>query len=423
MALILNGTNHYANGALSVTRDTALGYSYAVTFKTGGVVTGVRQTIACLNTVSGNFRGFSIVIRSDGIFAAVANTSGSDSDGTAPYSNITAQPNTIYRAVLIRSTTNITLYINAIGSNYTRAVSMTQITARIHHGGKYSGTAFSEPLTGKIVRSAFWPSILSNEDITVCLNQLQTPANCSVAPQDYWEAAINDSPTNGSNSLVRMNGATYDADNLYVPSITSITNPISVGGVFSFTGAAWVNNTLESITSNVTGATVSSITGNTTNGSATVGEWVDGQSYAETPCAITLTFNDGIGTDTESITLNPQLGYIKVPINDPILNTSGYLASDIKNQTGRILITGDKIYHNVPGSMSDLVIESDTSYSVSNGGTISLWLWVSSGIDAGKMFEYSINISKTIISINLTACYVQSESPKIDGSYFYSDRP
>lgn len=55
MALILNGTNHYANGALTTSHDSSLGCSYAVTFKTGATVTGVRQTIACLNIASGNF--------------------------------------------------------------------------------------------------------------------------------------------------------------------------------------------------------------------------------------------------------------------------------------------------------------------------------------------------------------------------------
>lgn len=395
MALILNGTNHYANGVLTATRDTALGYSYAVTFKTGATVTGVRQVVSCLNVASGNFRGFSIVIRADGLFAAVVNAAGADSDGTAPYTNITAQPNTIYRAVLVRSTTNITLYINAIGNTYTRTTAITQITARIHHGGKYSATTFSEPFTGKIVRSAFWPSELSTADITVCLDQLQTPANCSVAPQDYWLAIANDTPTNGSNALVRVNGAVYDADTLSAPSITSITNPIAVGGTFSFTGGAWVNSNFTSITSNITGATVSSITGNTTSGGATVAGWVDGQAYAETPCAITFTFNDGAGTDTEASVLNPQAGYTKVPISDPIVNTLGYLAGDIKDQTGRIIVTGDRIYHTVPAGMPDLEIDPDTWYSVTNEGTFDLWLWVSSGVDAGKMYYYQVVITES----------------------------
>lgn len=395
MALILNGTNHYANGALTTSHDSSLGCSYAVTFKTGATVTGVRQTIACLNIASGNFRGMSIVIRTDGIFAAVVNGSGSDSDGTAPYSNITAQPNTIYRAVLVRSTTNITLYINAIGDTYTRATSLAVLTTRIHHGGKYSGTTFSEPFTGKIVRSAFWPSILSNADIIVCLDQLQTPANCSVAPQDYWLAIANDSPTNGSNSLARVNGAVYDADSLSAPSITSISNPLTAGGTFSFTGGAWVNGTFASITSNVTGATVSSITGNTTSGGATAAGWVDGGLYAETPTAITFTFDDGAGTDTEASVLNPQAGYTKVPISDPIVNTLGYLAGDIKDQTGRTIVTGDRIYHTVPEDMPDLEIDPDTWYSVTNEGTFDLWLWVSSGADAGKMFYYTVTITES----------------------------
>lgn len=218
MALILNGAQR-ANGTLTSTRDTSLGCSYAITFKTGATVTGVRRTVASLNIASGTFRGMSVVIRTDGVFAAVDNVAGSDSDGISPYSNVTAQPNTIYRAVLVRSTTHVSLYINTIGSTYTRTSTLAVVLARIHHGGKFNAATFSEGFTGKIVRSAFWPSILSNADIAVCLDPLQTPANCSVTPQDYWLAIANDSTTNGSNSLVRINGAVYDADTLSAPVV------------------------------------------------------------------------------------------------------------------------------------------------------------------------------------------------------------
>ena len=395
MALVLDGINQRATGIFTATRDLSLGASVAVVFKTGAVVTGVRQTIASINVASGNFRGLSLIIRADGYFSTVINSAGSDSEGSAPFLNVVASPNTIYKIVLVRTTTHVISYIDTIPARQTRATGLASVAARMHLGSALTSSTWYEPFGGKIVRAAFWPSILSAGDINICLDSLQTPANCSVLPQDYWQAVSNDLPTIGANSLTRFNSATYDTDTLSSPVISSITDPIEVGGSLSFTGGNWVNGSFTSIATDVTGATVSSITGNTTSGAAVIAGWVDGSAYDEVPCPINLTFNDGSGTFEIESTLQANSAYTKVAVDTPNTATAGYLAADILTQTGRTIATGDSFYHTVPAGMPDLVIEPDTWYSVTNEGTFELWLWVSSGADAGKMFQYTVTITES----------------------------
>lgn len=405
MALVSNGSSQYSLHTLTTSINTANAFTIAFTFRTGATVTGSVQIPFNINRASSFARGWGVEISSAGLIRGFNET------GSRTYTTTlaTAAPNTVYTVVMTKASTTtgtVTFYLNTFANSALKSTTLSVDLTRIITGAMFSNV-YQEYFGGKVGRIAFWPSILSNADVTVCLNNAQTPANCSVAPQDYWIAISNDTPTNGSNATVRT-GTAYDSDTLSAAEISTITDPITIGSAFSFTGASWAGGTFTSITTNVTGSSVSGISGSTSSGSATLSGWVDGAAHAQIPTAVTFTFNDGTTSATKASNISLPSGYTKLPLSAPVTSVSTTIGGAILAQTGRTVVTNDVFYHT---SYGDLVITPDTSFTVTDAGSFDLWLYVSSGADAGKNYYYAVTITESgdvVISNGLTTAGLTS---------------
>ena len=387
MALVSNGTNQYSLHTLTTLINTSNAFTIAFTFRTGSVVSGVSQVPLHINRASSFARGFGIEITSAGLIRGFAEIGSRSSTATLG----TATANTVYTVVITKNTGvgDAIFYVNSIVNTRTLGNSLNIDLTRIISGAMFSN-AYQEYFGGKLGRIAFWPSKLSNLDITICLDNTQTPAACSVTPQDYWIAIANDAATYGSNATVRT-GTTYDADVLSASVIDSITDPIESGGTFSFTGTSWSGGTFTSITTSLAGVTVSSIAGTTSSGSAVISGWLDGVVHADIPAAATFTFNDGASTDAIAANISLPTDYTRLPLVNPWVTNTQTIAGAIYAQTGRTLATGDIFY---PQLYDGLEIFEDTDWE-GDAGTFDLWVRVAAGADAGKMFYYAVTITES----------------------------
>jgi len=219
--------------------------------------------------------------------------------------------------------------------------------------------------------------------------------------------------TLASSNLVGIHGrqaATDFVDSFTVEgfgaSIDSIDEPVIVGGAFDFTTSGLTGIT--SITTDKAGVTVSGITADT---SATISPWVDGALYPMVPCDLSLTFDDGSASAVASTTLEADATFTDVEALNPITSNSNTIGGAIKLATGRIVSSGDVMYHTVPVGMSDLVVLPRTDFSTTNAGSFDLWLWVSGGADAGKMYYYRVTITDgggVVVSGGLTSAGLTS---------------
>jgi hypothetical protein len=175
--------------------------------------------------------------------------------------------------------------------------------------------------------------------------------------------------------------------------ISAIDNPIPAGSSFNFTKFGM--GTITSITSNRSGATLSSIT----NTSAMLAGWVNAGPYPELPSTVQFTFGDGTLSANAISNISIPSGYTKVSVASPEIVDTTYFAAAVLAQTGRTIATGDRIYHSVftkaGGGIDGLFsMAADTGISSDPlGGTFTAWLWVSAGADAGKMYRYEVTVA------------------------------
>jgi len=176
-------------------------------------------------------------------------------------------------------------------------------------------------------------------------------------------------------------------------AITAIDDPIPAGSSFNFTKFGMADIT--SITSNRAGATLSSIT----NSSATLAGWVNAGLYPELPSTVQFTFGDGTLSANANSNISIPSGYTKISIASPELVDTTYFAAAVLAQTGRTIVTGDIVYHSAftkaGGGIDALFsMSADTGINCDAlGGTFTVWLWVSAGADAGKMYEYNVTVA------------------------------
>jgi len=385
MALVSNGTNQYSLHTLTTLISTANAFTIAFTFRTGAVVSGVVQVPLNINRSSGFARGFGLEISSAGVIRGFAET------GSRTYTTSlgTATANTVYTVVVEKDSTatgSANFYLNSISNTASRGNSLLIDLTRIMSGAMYSN-AYLDYFGGKVGRIAFWPSLLSNADITICLDNAQTPAACSVPPQDYWIAISNDIATNGSNATVRT-GATYDSDTLLAATIDPITDPIEAGGNLSFTATGL--GTVTSITTNISAITAGLITGTGSSGGATISGWVDGSPYPDLPAAIIFTFSDGVVVPTKASNVAMPSGFVRQQFTEWTVDDPSFLGN-LFDADGFDVVGAQFFY--IP--YSDLVIGADTKIDVSTAGTIVGWLRPSTGFGAGNMHQYTIDVTES----------------------------
>ena len=174
--------------------------------------------------------------------------------------------------------------------------------------------------------------------------------------------------------------------------ITSINggSPITAGqtGITSVsTGFTGLPST---ITTNASGVTCSSIGGTTNAATFNISDRVDAGLYPKSGTSVTFTFTNGAESDSFATTIVKKATETLVAISSPLF-TANTLAQAILDQTGRTVATGDEFYHT---TYSDLVITADTDFTVTDAGSFDLWLYVSSGADSGKNYNYTVTITE-----------------------------
>jgi len=407
MALVINGTNQYALVNLTTLITGADAFSIAFTFKTGASVTGALRTVFSMSQSSGNWRGIGLSIRSDGSFVAVQAT-GSESEGSSPWFGVVAQPNTVYRCVLTKATSttgNLKGYLNVITNTYTRAtLSNTYSLTRFCLGAAIGNSAY-QFFGGKMVRVAFWPSLLSTADINVCLNASQTPSDCSVAPQDYWQAVSSDSPTIGSNSLTRFNSAVYDSDSLLPPVITAMNggNPVKYGqsGIaVTATGFASIPTSVTVTHASGTLAT-SNITGTATSFTFDLQDRSEGTDWPLDAEIVQFTFIESTNSASITRAVSKKTGEEKLTFALADTANVNSLAYHL-NAAGYTVNGGELVF--TPYADLDLDPENDGTtdgnFTVSSLGTFPSWFRPATGTGAGNVYYFNWTVDDGAVIVN-----------------------
>jgi len=228
---------------------------------------------------------------------------------------------------------------------------------------------------GDIYSAAAWPASNAALRLTFATTE------CRIEYGDVAEA---------SNSSLNHVNFTYVVPAQTVVSIND-GDPVYPGqtGVDSvttgFTGLP------ATITTNAAGVTCSSIGGTTNAPTFTISDRVDGSLYPKSGTSVLFTFalDDEVAVDSQTITAKPSETIVEIEAPLFVGNT---LANAILLQTGRTIATGDQFNHT---SYSGLEIFQDTDLTATGGGSFDLWLWVSSGADAGKVYYYAVTITES----------------------------
>lgn len=176
--------------------------------------------------------------------------------------------------------------------------------------------------------------------------------------------------------------------------INSIDDPIPSGDTFDYTYSGYTSIT--GITTNVSNLTVDSITYSAGNGTARVVGFAEGALYPEIPTAAQFTFTDGTHNFAIDTNVSAPTGFTKVDVVDPNTIDTTAFAGALLAQTSRLMVTGDDVFYTV---YSDLVMSPNTNIAVTGDGSFEVWLRVSTGADAGKMFHYNVTVSGGGVSV------------------------
>lgn len=175
-------------------------------------------------------------------------------------------------------------------------------------------------------------------------------------------------------------------DDVY--TINSIDDPIPSGDTFDYTYSGFT--AITGISTDVTNLTVDSITYSSGSGTARVVGFTEGALYPEVPTAAQFTFTDGTHNFAIDTNVSAPVGFTKVDVVDPNTIDTTAFAGALLAQTSRLMVTGDDVFYTV---YSDLVMSPNTNIAVTGEGSFEVWLRVSTGADAGKMFHYDVTVS------------------------------
>lgn len=200
-------------------------------------------------------------------------------------------------------------------------------------------------------------------------------------------------------------------------SVTSINGGSPIPAGKQNVGAVTTGFTAlpDTITTDAAGLTCSNIGGTVNAPEFDISDRVDGAIYPKAGTIVEFTFDyDGIeiASGSEEVTANDDETI--VAIASPLFSANT-LANAILDQTGRTIDDNDEFYHT---TYSDLVITPDTDWTVTAAGSFELWLYVSAGADAGKMYYYSVTIAEggdVIIGGGLTTRGLTVSGPTVRG--------
>lgn len=183
-------------------------------------------------------------------------------------------------------------------------------------------------------------------------------------------------------------------------TVTSINSgtPITAGKTTIPSTSTGFTGLPISITTNASGVTCSNIGGSVNAATFDISDRVDGGLYPKSGTSVTFTFTNGSESGALAQSVVKKANETTVAISSPLF-IANTIPQAILSQTGRTVATGDDFYHT---TYDDLVITASGDYTVSSAGTFDLWLWVSSGADAGKMFFYSVTVTESGLVVATT---------------------
>jgi len=311
---------------------------------------------------------------------------------------------TDYTPAVTEYITNIRAYIrNAGGGTAYFRVGVYNVT-----GGDSTAPKVAEWQMTVPVQAAAWIN-LAVSSVTLTAGQTYNFAFCDDASNTityflYRQTTANKAINIGTSNRLLPNpagasGGASSVDPLIEiitttgQEITSINggSPITAGqnGVASVsTGFTGLPST---ITTNTSGLTCSGIGGSTNAATFNVSDRVDGGLYPKSGTNVTFTFTNGGESDAANQSVVHKAAETKVVISAPLF-TANTIAQAIFDATGRAVAAGDEFYHT---TYSDLVITTDTDFTVTDAGTFDLWHYVNAGADAGKNFYYAVTITES----------------------------
>lgn len=222
----------------------------------------------------------------------------------------------------------------------------------------------------------------------------------SVYYKDVLQIQVTDS-FNNTATLMGMFGRSSTATNT-ISSAKSLQLGITIdsinGGSSITVGQTGIPSTSTgysglptAITTNAAGVTCSNIGGATNAPTFTISDRVDGGFYPKSGTSVSFTFTRSTEIASASQTIVKKSTETAVVISSPFLSLNT-IGNALLLQAGRTIVTGDEFYHT---TYSDLVITPDSDFTVTAAGSFDLWLYVSSGADAGKNFNYSVTITES----------------------------
>jgi len=300
--------------------------------------------------------------------------------------------------------TSIRAYIrNAGGGTAYFRVGVYNVT-----GGDSTASKVAEWQMTVPIQAAAWVT-LSVSSVTLTAGQTYNFAFCDDASNTityflYRQTTANKAISIGTSNRLLPNpagasGGASSVDPLIEiitttgQEITSINggNPITAGqtGIASVsTGFTGLPST---ITTNASGVTCSNIGGATNAATFNVSDRVDGALYPKSGTNVTFTFTNGAESDAADQTVVKKATETTVVISEPLF-TANTIANAILAATGRTVAAADEFYHT---TYSDLVITTDTDFTVTDAGIFDLWLYVATGSDAGKNYYYAVTITES----------------------------
>jgi len=263
-------------------------------------------------------------------------------------------------------------------TQYVRIYDSATLLATISAGTSVAAGRFQDANGVIHTTSANWVSNNTPRRLTFSTTELRI------------EYGAGDGTSSSTNSTINHINLSYVAP---AQTITSINGGSAITS--GKTGIASVSTGFtglpSSITTNASGVTCSSIGGTTNAATFSISDRVDGGLYPKSGTSVNFTFVNGGESAVGTQTIVKKATETVVIIASPLF-TANTLANAILDQTGRTIVDGDEFYHT---TYSDLVITADTDFTVTDAGSFDLWLYVSSGADAGKNYYYAVTITES----------------------------
>lgn len=214
----------------------------------------------------------------------------------------------------------------------------------------------------------------------------------------------------GYTSVVIANFLTVESYKL--DNINGGTNSVQIGSIDNIANTTNLT-TVSSATLN--GVVMTPITGSVSPWTFTCPPLTDGAVSPYPGGLFTITGTEGSPTLSNVVVTLPT-GLVEQVLAGTLNTTNNGVLFNFNPAA----VVGDRIFYpSVPAVNKYITIDPKGNIDTNFFGDVVFWHYEAST----RITRSFIVLLGNTLTIDLSACYVQSESPKIDGSYFYIDRP